>query len=176
MSDFSTGGGGVSCCRTLRWFRVAAAVGVAVLFGAACYCPAVRVGGYGALLGDWQEDYRGLRALLFGWLTLFFGPWLANPVLFLGCVALLRGQCRRTAVLGLVALALGLTARAVLIAPYDLMPPSQGITGLYTGYYLWLGSMVALVVGAAVAGGVARLHGIATQANEPGAPADRSND
>jgi hypothetical protein len=147
-----------------------------VLFGAACSCPAARVGGYGALLGDWQEDYCGLTALFFGWLTLFLGPWLANPVLLVGWVALLRGQCGLAAALGLVASSLALTAWAVLVPPYDLVPPSQGITGLYAGYYLWLGSMAALVIGAAVVGGLARLYGAAAQPSEPGATADRLND
>jgi hypothetical protein len=109
------------------------------------------------LLGNWQEDYLGLTALLFGWLTVFLLPWLANPVLLAGWLALLQGQCRRAAALGVVAFGIGLAARAVLVAPYDLIPPSQGITGLYAGYYLWLGSMAVLVLGAIVAGSGARL-------------------
>jgi hypothetical protein len=176
MSDGPTVATGVSPRGSLRWFRVATVVGVAALFGAGCYCPAARVGGYGALLGDCQEDYRGLAALLFGWLTLFLAPWFANPVLLVGCVALLRGQCHCAAVLGLVALALGLTAWAVLIPPYDLMPPSEGITGLYAGYYLWLASMVALVIGAVVASAVAQLCGKAAEAGKLGATTDRPND
>jgi hypothetical protein len=157
MSDSSIVSEGVTGRAAIRWIEVAAAAGVAALFSVACCCPAARVGGCGmSPLGDWQEDYPGLAALLCGWLTVFLLPWFANPVLLVGCLALLRGQHLRAAALGGAALGLGLTARVVLVAPYELMPPSQGITWLYAGYYLWLGSMAVLVIGALAAAGDAR--------------------
>jgi hypothetical protein len=153
------------------------AVVVAALFAAACFCPAVRVGGYGlSLLGDWQEVHVGLTALLLGWLTLFLLPWLANPSLLAGWLALLQGECRRAAGLGAGAFVLGLTMWLGLVAPAGLIPPSTGLTGLYLGYYLWLGSMVALVTGAMVAGGENPLHWHRRARIQPGAPPARPQD
>jgi hypothetical protein len=134
---------------------------VAALFAAACFCPAVRVGGYGVgLLGDWQEVHFGLTALLLGWLTSFLLPWLANPIHLAGWLALLHGDCRRAAALGAGAFVLGLTLHLELVAPAELIPPSTGLTALYAGYYLWLGSMVVLATGAVVmgAGNLLRRH------------------
>lgn len=160
MPDHATEGVVPSNRSRTRWQAVTTALGAALvagLFDAACVCPAVRVGGCGfSLLGDWQEVHTGLTAALFGWFSPFILPWLANPVLLAGGLMFLQGKHRRAATLGGVAFALGLTPWVFMVEPNEILPPATGLSGLFVGYYLWLSSMAALVIGSVVAGAAVR--------------------
>jgi hypothetical protein len=108
----------------------------------------------GSLLGD--APFRGLSARDLG----MFVPWLANPALWVGMIALFRGRPRRAAAAGAVALPLAL---AFLLA-------KDSGDHLQAGYYAWAGSMVLLPVaglaGALTGGGPVRLQDAAPKFGE----------
>ncbi len=139
-----------------KWTRRVASAVVAALFLAACLRPAVRVQGWTfQLFGDSEVDYRGAEAALYGWFSPFFLPWFANLFLLAGWLELIRGGGRWAAALGGMALALGASAWVFMVYPPCLLLRGVALTRLLTGYYLWQGSMIALVLSGLWVGGFA---------------------
>jgi hypothetical protein len=114
------------------------ALAVAALYLAACAAPALemnvfdRPGAPGGEVPGWVLLYLGAIAIFVPswWLA-----WWANPVLILGWFLLLARRARGAAVAGAVALFLSLGT---------WLPP---VGEPRVGYFLWVGSMAALVGG-----------------------------
>jgi hypothetical protein len=100
---------------------------IAMLYVASLALPAI---------GDLHEPptWRGFLCLIMVPWVCFFPPWWANVLLWLGCRLLARYESRSAAACGLIA--------SVLAASFLCL---AGPSGVGPGYWLWLGSMVALV-------------------------------
>ncbi len=117
---------------------------VLVLFGMACLPPAIRVDD-----GRPSSDLDFKIGTAFGWEILLFGwgggnngvPWSANVFLALGLPLLALKRFRAACVLGGIAAILGLTTWWV-----------WGYQSVRVGYFLWQSSLLALAVGAGLAG------------------------
>lgn len=113
--------------------------GAAAVYAAAMALPALAIPGVGT--------YSGLDVLFEGWQGVRAGvfAWFANP-LFIGAVLLALGDYRRTAgSLSGIGLVLALTSFAAvdLAAQNGVALPELGYL---TGFYVWLGAQLVLVV------------------------------
>jgi hypothetical protein len=109
---------------------------IGMLYAVSFFLPALRDD-----LSTGQVVYR-VGAGCFVVSLLFLHPaWFANPILLIAVYFFARRKWLLAAVLGLVALVLGLTA---------FSPPSVDARGtlarFWVGYYLWLASMAAVIV------------------------------
>ncbi len=95
-----------------------------------------------ALFSPVGHNLDGWGALQGGWGGLGVIPESANVALLLGWFGLLLGRTRLATGLGIIAVALALTA------PYIYGVELQD---LRAGYFLWLGSCIVLAVAAATA-------------------------
>lgn len=133
--------------------RTIFAVPPVILFILACATPAISFSQHGET-GFWL----GWGMLPFGWLGLFGGGephpqigWYANPILLVAWVMLLLGKWKGSIVLGLLALAIGLTSFSLRSMDIGIDFPSVlSDIKLGIGAYLWLASMLAIVLGAAL--------------------------
>lgn len=89
-----------------------------------------------------NPDVTGMQALSMGWDGTGLIPELANVALLLGWAGLLLGRANFAACLGIVAVALALTAP--FIFEIDL-------NNLRMGYFSWVASCLVLAVAAATA-------------------------
>lgn len=79
-----------------------------------------------------HEGLRGLACLCFG---VAYPPWWANPLLFIGCAFLARGESRKACVCGVLATALG--------SSFLLL---NGVSSARVGSAFWVASLAALAV------------------------------
>jgi hypothetical protein len=106
----------------------------------------------------------GIIAFALGWLGFFLGflslvenpglntllgllfqmAWVANPILFFGCIQLSRRRYLRAIVAGITALVLG---GLFLVSAWNLGPFAVRARPL-VGAYIWLGSMIVMTAGA----------------------------
>ncbi len=136
----------------MKFFRLFCLLASIAIFG-------VSLAGDGFYI-DRLDDPRawapGWVELLLGWILVFGGviAWLANPLLFLGWILLIR---RSTA-----PLSAGVTAVAALVAASFLLHheivTSEGgdkssITGYGNGYFLWIASIFTAFVGGIIPAG-----------------------
>ena len=99
--------------------------------------------------GQWVP--RGLEVALLGWQALLVGnfAWLANILYFPGLVMVLLRLWRTAALLGTVALAVGLHTLALV--GKDVPADEGGVTRMAlahprAGFYLWMASMAVVAV------------------------------
>lgn len=97
--------------------------------------------------GDPAEVMIGLMAALGGWqavVGLFNFAWFANPLYFIS-LGLVRGRHWRSAA------ALGSLAFLVALHTFSLigrqMPDGAVMVRLHAGFYLWLSSMLVVILG-----------------------------
>ena len=96
----------------------------------------------------------GIALLLIGWLGLLDGmlAWLANPMLALAWIAIWFPRLR---FVSLACAVIALLFALSFLLHDDIMADEGGgraaITEYHWGYWLWLGSIAAMVIGAAVA-------------------------
>lgn len=96
---------------------------------------------------------NGLIALLFGWMFMFnlkVIPWLANPLMVLSLISILKNKIRRAKFLGLIALLCGLS-----FLLFDNIIVNEGgtekpITGYDIGYFLWIISLATNFLGVTI--------------------------
>ena len=112
---------------------------VCSLFLAACAAPAIEVdeGGH-ACTAVRLGTLPGWATLLLGWPPPLTLPWIANPLLLVGCILLLWGRNRLAAYFGTAAALAGLTTWLF----------ASGWKAILSGYYLWQGSLAAFALGA----------------------------
>ncbi|TCI90614.1 hypothetical protein [Tenacibaculum sp. M341] len=87
---------------------------------------------------------NGLIALLFGWMFMFdlkVIPWLANPLILISLICILKNRIKRAKIFGLIALLCGLS-----FLLFDNIIVNEGgtekpITGYDIGYFLWIMSL-----------------------------------
>jgi hypothetical protein len=99
--------------------------------------------------GD-KSDGLGFHLLVMGWLGLWKGipAWLANPALLAAWVVAYLRLYRLSFALSLVSVALMLSFLSVREIPdYET---STKITGYGLGYWLWIGSALAQLLGSAL--------------------------
>ena len=105
-----------------------------------------------AIILEWRGDdsITGWWALFLGWFLIFGGDpaglaWFANPMLWLAWVLVLKGFYRAGIMLGILAFSVGLLTftlkNLVLLTAYN------PVKGMGLGGYLWLASMVVVVIG-----------------------------
>ncbi len=129
-----------------------AAIIVGLFYATSLFLPALPTpGGYNeAQLGLSETNY-GISMLIIGLgACLGLNPvWFANPLIWIGAWLLVRRQWIKAGVLGLLA--------AICAACGPLLVRGSNNT-LLIGYYVWLGSAVALAVSGAVGQGLFRPH------------------
>ena len=86
----------------------------------------------------------GWGVLLMNLFVVWVPSWAANPLLLVGLYSFNHGQYGKTAILGFIALLLG------TIWLWGLLFDHDQNTGLGPGYWVWLGSMALLILGAAI--------------------------
>ena len=149
-----------------RWVAVVTILGSTGLFGAACALPALD---FRAVLATGMptpasalvpQPWPGFALLLLGWAGLLSSEvaWLANALLALAWLAL--GFRRWGAAFALAAVAL-LCAADLLLGRTITVLGDTATTQMFvdrarSGCYLWVASIVAVAVGAAVGGMLAR--------------------
>jgi hypothetical protein len=103
---------------------------VTFFFVVACFLPTIRMG---------SDGYRpGIFCLLFGCITCFF--WMPNPLLFVGCRALLSGYNRFAFRLGVVA----------CVCTLPLLGMRDARSDLSVGYYVWQADIFLFTVASGV--------------------------
>ncbi len=116
---------------------------VAFTYVVALMLPAVYRPGLGAptsgLTGYVEYGYECLGGLPFALLS---PAWWANPAWLLGMIALVRNRPKLARICGLVGAFLALSV--FVIGPFP--PDNFGFSDMRLGYYIWLASMLALVV------------------------------
>jgi hypothetical protein len=132
----------------------------AIIFLIACATPAIDLG-YHSPDDMIRGVQLGIHAFALGCLTLVLGAlslvenprsttvvgllfsttWLANPILFFGCIQLSRRRYSRAIVAGMTALVLG--GLYLFVSACNLGRPRPLV-----GTYIWLGSMVVMTTGA----------------------------
>jgi hypothetical protein len=131
-----------------------------VLFVIALFLPALGVRSVDR--GDQFGSVAGYLCLAFGWLlfttatkglTIFFAlAWLANVAWVVSLIALGRNKPRRSAILGGVAIALGLLVLIPVLAQAMVFDGADElIYGIGPGYVLWLGAIGIPLVAAIAA-------------------------
>ena len=122
-----------------RWWSLP--IVLAYLVGLAL--PAVYRPGFGAptsgLTGSVVYGYECLGSLPFALLS---PSWWANPVWLLGVITLVRQNLKWARACGVVATLLALSIFAV--GPFP--PDNFHLSDMRPGYYVWLGSLLALFV------------------------------
>lgn len=113
-----------------------------------------------AFHSDGSDQTAGWSALLIGWVPALFGvlgllqgqaemwtclAWFANPLLVV-CLVLVMQRRGRALTFGLAALGLGLVFLATRSLPAGDHSLSNVVPGV--GYWLWIASMLAAIVGA----------------------------
>lgn len=113
--------------------------------------------------GPRDELMAGIQCLAIGWVT---APWYANVALGIASIAL---ACRRSG----VAVAASLVALGLALSVFAYLGPD--LRTVHAGYYVWLASMVVVLIGACAGGGTdrARAHPHAPGA-DPTGPGDAS--
>jgi hypothetical protein len=122
-----------------------------VLFAASLALPALAVIEKPLLWGSEKEKLvPGITCLLMGWILL--PGWVANPLLM--AAALLHGLRHHTTAVILLVLAL----MSAVIAPFLLTSTSGPMRLRYphAGYYIWVSSIVAMLVSAVRSQAIAR--------------------
>jgi hypothetical protein len=121
----------------------------AILFVIACATPGLYVTSTNANSGPWL----GLHILVIGWTAFFVGQfaWFANCLLLLAAVMLLLRRWLTTVVILLIALPFA--AQTFMLLGQDLPADEAGVnrmhvTGIGTGYYFWLASLIVPIPGA----------------------------
>lgn len=94
-------------------------------------------------LGAFYESASPSR----GWA---FVAWCANPVLWGGCLFLVAGWSRAAALAGSVALILGSAMIFAIVGGDPAADVQWSIADYREGYWLWLGSMLVMVLAALV--------------------------
>jgi hypothetical protein len=119
------------------------------LYLASLSVPAIKLEG--------DERHYGWAILIYGWFGILKHEfaWLANPLLLLGLVTLLARQNLLTCVAAVGCIALGLLALRTTMLPTSIGNQSR-VVGFTIGYYLWMGSFVALLIGAFMQGMASR--------------------
>lgn len=107
--------------------------------------PAVFRPGFGAptsgLTGSVEYGYECLGGVPFALLS---PSWWANPVWLFGVISLVRNNPKWARICGLVGALLALSV--FVIGPFP--PDDFRLSDMRQGYYVWLGSMLALLVAA----------------------------
>ncbi|MGC4053770.1 MAG: hypothetical protein QM757_31670 [Paludibaculum sp.] len=119
------------------------------LYAVACCLPALAF----RKSGSPDDIMLGLRALAVGWSGIFAGVlgWYANPLWFIGLVLLALRKPTAAALAGVVAVAIACTVFSDLGRE---LPADEGnvtktaILRVLPGFYLWVGSFLALPLGA----------------------------
>ena len=125
-----------SNARTSRW-RHAGLLVACCFFAISLFSSTLETGnGNGFLLG--------LVCLLFGWGSHL--SWYANPPLLLAGVFLLTKRPGAAAISAAVAIALMLTALQITETYVNEAGTKAPVTGYGLGFYLWIGSGVALLI------------------------------
>jgi hypothetical protein len=106
-----------------------------------------------AIALEGNQKHYGWAILIYGWFGLLKGQfaWLANLLLLPAVVAFVTRQNLAACLLALGCVALGLLARNTLALPTSIGNESR-VVGFSVGYYFWMGSFVALFIGAFMAG------------------------
>lgn len=132
-----------------HWFWLLASL---ALFGLACLMPAIEFEKIRGGERDWQW---GIGLALIGWIAILvsqFG-WYANLPLALGWLFLTLRSTRAAAICGAVALVIALHTIHLMYRSFaagDDHTSISTVSRLGPGFFLWLGSMVVLMVGAVV--------------------------
>lgn len=87
---------------------------------------------------------NGLIALLFGWMFMFdlkVIPWLANPLLLISFISVLKNRIKRAKIFGLIALLCGLSFLLIDNIIANEGGTKKAITGYDIGYFLWITSL-----------------------------------
>jgi hypothetical protein len=112
-----------------------------ILFGISLFCPAFRL----------QEGNSGF---LLGFVCLFFGfehlPWYANLFYLGGLVALTLKRMFFTGFLAAVAIAVASTTLRIKEMPRNEAGNMTAVIGYGLGFYLWVASMLVLLIAAVV--------------------------
>jgi hypothetical protein len=87
--------------------------------------------------------------LLFGWIGVLSGTvaWLANPALLFAWLMFLMGRYQGAAISALIATALMLSFLLTKTVISSEAPTFSKVIGYGPGYWLWLASALALVIG-----------------------------
>ena len=87
--------------------------------------------------------------LLFGWIGIFSGTvaWLANPVMFLAWIKFFSGRYRTATLFAAIAAALILSFLLTKTVVSSETPTYSKVVGYGVGYWFWLASAVALLIG-----------------------------
>jgi hypothetical protein len=105
-----------------------------------CFCTSGECGGKGS----------GLAILLFGCLGFFLSPagftWLANPTIFFSWIYLNKNP-RQSTIAGLVAVILSCSFLFFHKIVSDESGYPKEITGCRLGYWLWISSMIVMLIG-----------------------------
>ncbi len=107
------------------------------------------------------DDWPAWGTLLFGWMLAGSGgansTWLANPLLFLGWAGIIRPDWRYFRVPRIIPALLAYGALAVAVSFYfdeTVITNEAGfarpITGVVTGYWIWIASMVCFAIAATI--------------------------
>jgi hypothetical protein len=99
-----------------------------------------------------SQTVFGLNCLLLGWLSLLQGwpMWLANPLCWLGLIFLCVKKYYVSFGLGVVAIALALCTYSITRILRDEGGTMEKVTGLGSGFYLWLMSLLIPTLGSLV--------------------------
>lgn len=105
---------------------------------------------------DADYVWSGGQALILGWQAVFVRnfAWFANPAYFVSVLLLFRRRWRAAAAVGSLALLLALHALALVGRQLPADEGGVNVTALirlHAGFYVWLASMLAVIVGALVA-------------------------
>lgn len=95
---------------------------------------------------------EGNSSFLLGFVCLLFGfgklPWYANLFYFASLIALFLRKALLTVVLAVVAVALALTTLGIEEMPRNEADNMTAVVGYGPGFYLWLGSMLIVLLAA----------------------------
>lgn len=96
-----------------------------------------------------DHEMSGLACALLGWAEMEGGgiAWLANPLLFIGAFFLLLKQVKISAVISLIAFGLTFCYLSVGEITVNEAGHKFPITGYGPGYFLWMASCFALLLG-----------------------------
>lgn len=139
--------------------RATALIFSLVLFGISCSLPALE------FITDekLRTPVDGGLALMVGWLGLVSGQvgWLANIALLFGMLFLWRYRIGATVLCALLALGLAAHTFALFnqsLPEYDQAANMMQLYQLKSGFYVWAGSMISLLIGAIATHTVGRMR------------------